>query len=99
MDTEAIEKAFEEMISQRGIHHTLGVEDNYVRQLRFKLKNGIGISTDVKLSLLQKSGWRQDNKAYSKEDLIAFVKFYNRTSQAARDNGVEYVFEKWEKSK
>jgi len=96
MNTDVVEKAFSEMINERGVHRKLRVEDNYVQQLRYKLKNGIGVSMDTKLKLLQKSGWRQDDKTYNRKDLVSLLNFYKRTSQAAKDQGPEYVIEKWE---
>jgi hypothetical protein len=93
-----IEKAFADLIHTRGIHTTLHISSGQVRTLRFNLKNNINISTDAKLKMLQKSGWRQDDKMYNRADLVSLLNFYKKTSQAARDHGPEYVIEKWEKS-
>ena len=94
-----IDKAFTELINKREIHTTLGISSQYVRTLRFKLKNNIGISADTKLKLLQKSGWKQDDKTFNRAALVSLLNFYKKTSQAARDHGHEYVIEKWEKRK
>jgi hypothetical protein len=99
MNTDLLDTAFAALIKKRGVHNALGVEDNYVQQLRYKLKNGLAIRTDTKLRLLQKSGWRQDDRIYNRKDLIGFINFYNRTSQAARELGPEYVIQKWERKR
>ena len=98
INTDYIDKAFQELINQRGIHNKLGITSEKVRQHRYNLNNGQAISTDLKLRLLQKSGWRQEKQKYPREDLISLIKFTIRTSQKARDFGAEYVLEKWEKN-
>lgn len=95
MNIEILEKAFSELINIRGIHHKLQVKNNYVHQLRFKLKKGIHVSLDVKLRLLQKSGWRQDDKIYNRKDLVSIINFWKRSGKAARAMGTEYVIDKW----
>lgn len=98
MNTDVIDAAFRDMISQRGIYRKLGITAGNVRNIRYNLNNAIPVSTDLKLKLLQKSGWRQDDKTYSRSDMVSLLRFYQRTSQTARDMGEEYVIEKWEQS-
>lgn len=95
MNTEAINTAFEEMIGRKKIHEELDIPANRVYQYRNQLKKGPEISLDKKLELLRKSGWREDEVKYGHNDLISLLNFYKRTSQAARDQGPEYVIEKW----
>lgn len=99
MSISSVDKAFKEMISERGIHAKLGITSGLVRTYRYNLNNGISISTDTKLALLKKSGWSPDNTKYNDTDLVALLKFNNRTSQDARDHGPEYVVEKWKLSR
>lgn len=82
------------MLAQRGIHNKLGETSGYIRQMRYKLANGISISTDTKLRLLQKTGWQQDDKIYSQKDLVALAKFTLKQT-AARELGAEYIVEKF----
>ena len=96
MNTDTIDKAFATLISGRAIHKQLGETSNYIKQLRFKLKNGINVSTDLKLRLLQKSGWKQSEKTFNRAQLVDLLKFYKKSSQATKDHGFEYVIEKWE---
>ncbi|RYD84403.1 MAG: hypothetical protein EOP84_05590 [Verrucomicrobiaceae bacterium] len=96
MNQEVIDREFAKLVAQRGIHHKLvGVTSEQIRQHRSKLKKGIPISTDLKLELLRKSGWKEDAAQFTRGDLVAFAKFYARTSAAAREQGAEYVVEKW----
>jgi hypothetical protein len=99
MNKDVIDKAFADLIFRRGVHQKLRIKSNYIRQLRRRLKFGAPISTDLKLRLLQKSGWIQDQAQYTLQDLVSLLKFYQRTSQAARDMGEEYVIEKWKLNK
>jgi hypothetical protein len=99
MNTDVIDKAFSELIHQREIHTQLGISSGNVRNIRYKLAKGLTVSTDTKLKLLQLSGWRQDEEKYNRADLVSLLNFYAKTSQAARDQGPEYVIEKWEGSR
>jgi len=99
MNTDAIDKAFATLISERGVHKKLGNTSNDVKQLRYKMKNGIYISTDLKLRLLQKSGWTQDEASFTRADLVGLLKFYDKSSQRTKDHGYAYVIEKWEVAK
>ena len=87
------------MIATRGIHNKLKVTSGNVRTLRYKLANGIGISTDLKLQMLQKYGWRQDDICYTTKDLVAAVKLALKSSTAAKTQGAEYLVEKYLKTK
>ncbi len=99
MNLDAINKAFSTLIYERSVHHKLSISATYVHQLRYRLKNGLGISTDLKIKLLQKSGWRQSQAIYTRQDLLDILKFYNRSSRAAKDLGFQYILEKWEVSR
>ena len=98
MSVAEIDKAFAQMIAKRGIHNELGISSSAVTTMRSRLKSGETISTEKKLQLLQKTGWTQSDKKYDRKDLISFLNFWRTTSQAARDQGPEYVIDKWEKS-
>jgi hypothetical protein len=95
MNADSINEHFIKMIATRGIHNTIGVSSGHVRLLRYKLANNIGISTDLKLQLLQKSGWRQDDKVFTQKDLVAAVSFAIRSSASAKAHGAEYIVEKF----
>lgn len=99
MNTDVIEKEFEKLLAKRGIYKMLGITSGDVRNYRYKLANGEPIKLETKLKLLQKSGWRQDDVKYTTQDLVSLINFYNKTSQAARNMGAEYVIEKWAASK
>lgn len=99
MNIDSIDKAFEKLISQRGIYKKLDISQNNSTQLRWKLKNGIGISTDLKLELLQKSGWRQDDKTFTQKDLVNVVKHALKKGAAAKSLGAEYIVEDFLKKK
>lgn len=99
MNVKSIDKAFKELIEQRGIYKKLGVSSGLIRTYRYNLVNAISISTDTKLDLLKKSGWREDDQQYTRKDLISLLNFYKKTSETARNAGPEYVIEKWEAKK
>jgi hypothetical protein len=102
MNIAAIDKAFAEMIAERGIHKKLGIESNYVTQLRYKLKHPEatnGISLDTKLELLRKSGWKESSAKFSREELVDAVRFTLRQGEKAKEWGPEYIVEKWEAKK
>jgi hypothetical protein len=107
MDKAAIDKAFEEMISQKGIEVKLDVDRNYVYQLRRRVKDeqdpaiasDRSIKLETKIDLLRKSGWREDDAKYTRSDLVSLVNFTLKTSQKARDFGAPYIVDKWELKK
>lgn len=99
MDKKTIDKAFQELIEHRGIHKKLEVSSGLIRTYRYNLQNNISISTDTKLDLLKKSGWRESEKKFDRKDLVSLLNFWQNTSQSARDKGPEYVIEKWEVKK
>ncbi len=96
MNTSSIDKAFREMIGKRCIHTALGTSSGAVRLLRFYLKKGQRISLDKQLQLLKKPGWTESPDGYTRADMMAFAKYYHRSSQAAKEHGPEYLLEKWE---
>jgi hypothetical protein len=95
MNLPAIDKAFSEMIHEKGIDEKLGVDRNYVYQLRNKLKKDIGISLETKMDLLKRSGWKESDAKFTREDLIDLTKFIIRSSAKAKEFGPEYLVEKW----
>lgn len=97
MNTDQINEAFAKLIAQRGIHNQLGISSGDVRTMRNYLANGKNISLDKKTELLKKAGLLQNEKTYVLADLVSLLNFYKSTSQAARDEGPEYVIEKWQK--
>lgn len=99
MNVDVIDKAFQQMINEKGIEAKLGVERNYVYQLRNKVKNNIGITTDTKLDLLKKSGWKESSARYTREDLIDAIRFTLKQGAKAKEFGAEYLAEKWEAGK
>jgi hypothetical protein len=67
-----------------------------IRHLRYKVRhNRNGISMDLKIRLLQKSGWLQDDRIYNRKDLVSLARTILKSSQAARDHGAEYLVDKW----
>jgi hypothetical protein len=96
MNRSAIDKEFEKLIRERGIHNKLNVSSGLIRTYRYNLAKGIAISTDQKLDLLKKSGWKDNEEVFKRNDLVSLLNFWKRTSQSARDKGPEYVIEKWE---
>lgn len=95
MNLEAIDKAFGEMITKRGLYKKLGISQESASQYRKRFREGLPIKTETKILLLQRSGWVPEQSSFTRNDMIAFVKFYNRASENARSMGIEYVLEKW----
>jgi hypothetical protein len=97
MTPEQIHQAFDEMINKRRIAHRLQMKPNAVKQIRHRLRyHKTNYSLDFKLKLLQRAGYRPTQLKYSDQDIIAILRFaLVTTSQAARDRGAEYVFEKF----
>jgi len=94
MNTAAIDNAFHEVIHRRGIHKTAGRSLNSVLQLRWRHRH-THVSYNTKIFYLQKAGVQMDKFLYTENDMVSLLTFYNRTSQAARNLGNEYVVEKW----
>ena len=99
MNTDAIEKAFAEMISKKGIDKEIGISYSYLTTLRHKLKHGIAISLEKKIELLQKSGWQQNEASYTRKDLVEAIRFALKQGKAAKEHGPEYILEKFLSSK
>jgi hypothetical protein len=95
MNSEVIDKAFQDMICKRGIHQVLGIDRNNVYQLRSKLRRNIPISIDLKLRLLRRSGWRENELEFTKDDMRRLVEFTVKQSKTAKAFGAEYILEKW----
>ena len=102
MNTDEIDKAFKELINERGVHNRLGIDSNKVRQLRTRVNNNTydsPVSLDTKIALLQKSGWRQSQANYTHADLVAAVKYAIKKSAMAKEMGAEYITEQFLKRK
>lgn len=99
MNTDQINAAFEKLIAERNVYKKLGISSGDARTMRYNIKNKIPISTGRKIELLKKAGLLDQGKAYIREDLVSLLNFNKKTSQAARDEGIFYIIEKWERSK
>ena len=95
MNIELIHQAFECVVNERGIYHKLKIPKNNVAQYRWKLKRGIHITIDKKLSVLQKAGYRLEVFEYSDHDLIEVIKFTIKSGQVAKELGPEYILSKY----
>jgi len=92
----SIDRAFAQMINERGVHNKVEKSSEAVRQYRTQLKNGIPISMNLKLDLLQRTGWKSKDFDYTASDLLSLVKFALSTSDSAENFGPAYIIEKWE---
>ncbi len=99
MSIDSIDRAFRELLSRSNIHRSLGITSNYTAQLRYKLNHGIRVSTDLKIRLLQRSGWNNPQAGFTKKDLVAAMKYACKSNTHARDQGFEYLVEKFLKTK
>lgn len=95
-NTGAIDKAFKELIHTRTIYKKLRMSPGHVRTIRYNLKHGLPVSTDLKLKLLQRSGWRQDDFIYNRKDLVSLAQSILKAGTMAKEFGAEYLVEKWE---
>ncbi|PKP02073.1 MAG: hypothetical protein CVU11_13275 [Bacteroidetes bacterium HGW-Bacteroidetes-6] len=50
-------EAFTAMLKTKGIAEKIGVPENTIKSLRFRLKNGVFISIDKMIELLVKAGY------------------------------------------
>lgn len=96
-NTGAINKAFYALIYQRGIYKQLRISSGQVRTIRYNISRGLPVSTDLKLKLLQRSGWRQDGFIYTRKDLINLANSILKAGAMAKEFGAEYLVEKWER--
>lgn len=99
INTDKTRQLFEAVISKRGIHHKIGKKGNAVRQIRHRHKTGKPISLETQLLFLQKAGVTVAHLEWSDKDMVALLRFYNSTSEMARQFGVEYVFEKFKQNR
>lgn len=95
MNIEKVHAAFKEVIARPGIYYQLGIPKNNVAQYRWKLKRGVNITLNKKLWVLQRAGYRLESFQFTDADVIDAIKFAINASQATRNMGAEYVFEKW----
>jgi len=93
-----IDKAFNDLIGQSGVHNTLRVTAGHIHTMRYNLKKGIHISLEKKLRLLQRTGWRQPDTRYTQADLVDLLKFYSRCTTDTRKLGPQYIVEKWKQA-
>lgn len=98
MNIEKVHAAFKEVIATPGIYHKLGIPKNNLAQYRWKIKKGINVTLNKKLWVLQRAGYRLESIQYTDADVIAAITFALNASQATRNMGPEYVFEKWKTS-
>lgn len=56
MTTPEIKAAFESLISERGVHHKLGLSSEQVRNYRARLKRGESIMDSTMLDVLNRAG-------------------------------------------
>jgi hypothetical protein len=96
MDLELVNQAFRRLINKRGVYKDLGTSAVYIRSLRHRLKNGLKISTDVKLLLLKKSGWNHADKIFDRHDMVDLVRYVLKQGPSAQSFGAEYLVDKWE---
>lgn len=99
MNRDVIDKAFADMIVKKGIEDKLGIDRLYVYQLRRRVRTGGSVSMAKKVELLRKAGYNLEERIYTRKDLVSLAKFVLRTSQAAREQGPEYLVEKWKASR
>jgi hypothetical protein len=93
---QSINEAFNKMIGTSGIHKTIGITAGHVKLLRHQVRNGIGISLNKKIRLLQLSGqWDPDERQFTDQDMIDLVRFVLASTEAARALGPGYLFTKW----
>lgn len=97
MNLKQIDEAFAEVVRRPGIYHQLKVKKNNVAQYRWKLKRGIHITLDKKVSILQRAGFNMQVFEFTDKDMVDLIRFVFRTSEAAREMGAEYLFEKWKR--
>jgi hypothetical protein len=95
MNTDIVHIEFEKMIRTRGIAKKVNLTREHVRVLRNQLRKGTFISLDKKCKLLQRSGWRMDDREYTRTDLVSLAKEIIRASESARKLGPEYLVDKW----
>lgn len=77
------------------IGRSIGIKSNYAAQLRHRIRNGHPISTDLKLKLLQRSGWRHPQQEYTRAQLVEAVRFAIKQGDTAKTLGAEYVVQKF----
>lgn len=95
MNTEAIDSAFKKLMGEEAVYKKIGITALNMVQLRHRLKTGVGISLKRKMSLLQKAGWKQDDKVFSRADLVDVVNSALRSSASAKALGPEYLVDKF----
>lgn len=95
MTIEIIDAAFIKAIGERGSHRRMGISVNYAAQLRYKLRRGLTVSTDLKLKLLQRTGWITPDTRYTYKDLVEVARVATGAGRAGKDLGPEYLVEKF----
>lgn len=95
MDTAEIDNAFCQLMSQPLVGRQLGISSRHAAQLRYLARRGQHVSLRRKLSLLQKSGWRQSPKQYTRVDLVNLVHYAIKQGSAAKELGAEYIVGKF----
>jgi hypothetical protein len=95
----AIDKAFQQVLYQRGIHKLVGRSLNSVLRLRYRHRHYGNVSYNTKLFYIRKAGIPMDGYEYTLADLVSLLQFNERTSGMAREFGAAYVIEKWQQSR
>lgn len=95
MNYNGIDYDFARLISQRGVFRRLGMRQGSIKQMRYRFRHGIPISTDYKIKLLQRSGWQHSDKEFTHLDLVAAIKMALNSSPHTRQLGPEYIAEKY----
>jgi hypothetical protein len=99
MNLEAIDSAFHNILNKKKAGLTIGISSQKVARLRYSLRRGVRISTDYKIRMLQRAGWRQDDIQFSQRDMVEAVKFALRSGRSAQEMGAEYLVEKFKASR
>lgn len=94
-DISTINRLFEKAMAEPAVHRKLGITAKAARMMRYNYKKHGRVRIERRIWVLQQLGINLNAYEYTKTDLINLLKFYNRSSQAAKDLGVEYVVEKF----
>lgn len=94
----ALDRAFEKVLFQRGIHKITGRTLDSVLTLRYRHRHFGNVSYNTKLFYIRKAGVPMEQYQYTHDDLVSLLKFNERTSGLAREFGPAYVIEKWKQS-
>jgi len=94
-DIAKINQLFEQAIAEKAVYRKLGISARAVASMRYNYKKHGRVRIERRVWVLQKLGIDINAYQFNKTDLVNLLKFYNRSSQAAKDLGVEYIAEKF----